>query len=244
LKEKMVVLGIAEPHRSTKYELAICVAGITIHGRFRRIYSVPMKYYINRVFKKYQYIKYDLVGRGGDTRPESMRADMSSIEPLEMASPSTIARLIRENLSTSFEYLQERKERSLGIVEPWEIDSCIAEYNNNPTTGRFTMMRGAQVRMNLLPTWMRIRYSCRPYCGIHYNICEDMELGNQFRRQRFQSGSRSEAIGKVTENAENFLHNSNPCFLVGTHIRWRTWLIISIINRSAEHLYSLSHIAD
>lgn len=240
----MVVLGIAEPHRSAKYELAICVAGITIHGYFRRIYSIPMRYFYYHPFRKYQYIRYDLIGRGNDTRPESMRVDMSSIEPGDDASPSTIYQLIRENVSPSFEYLQSRRERSLGIVEPWRVDSCIAEENDNPRTGKFTMARGEERRMSLLPFWMRIDFLCRPRCKSHHTMCEDMELGNHFRRLRLQMGSRSEATDRVADETNEFLADSNPLFLVGTHIRWKTWLIISVINRQAEHLYSLSHLTD
>lgn len=36
VREKMLVMGIAEPHKSRKYEVAVCVAGITTQDKFSR----------------------------------------------------------------------------------------------------------------------------------------------------------------------------------------------------------------
>ena len=164
----MVVLGIAEPHRSSKYEAAVCVAGITIHGDFRRIYSVPMKYYVNAKFKKYQYIRYEVVDRGGDGRRESRKVDRNSIEPLDFASPSTISALIRNN-TTTLEYLRDSTNRSLGIVRPVSLNYVGADEYGGTKTARYTRLRGSTERLRLLPSWIKLQFSCRPSLQLSFN---------------------------------------------------------------------------
>ncbi len=239
----MVVLGIAEPHVSRKYELTMCVAGMTSHGDFRRIYSVPMKHYYNHPFKKYQYIRYEVIGKGGDGRPESRKVDMSTLEPLDFASQSTVSAMIRDNASSSLEYLRDREKRSLGIIRPERIANCIADNNDQARTGRYKTPQGSRLEMNLLPFWVWIDFACRPRCGGHRIMCEDMELGNYYRRG-FDYKTRSEGLRDAEEKVMAHIDDSNAFFLVGTHVRWKNWLIISIINQQAEHLYSLNHLSN
>jgi hypothetical protein len=61
MEEKMLVLGIAEPYVSATYEVAVCVAGITMHDEFPRIYSIPLRGFFRNPFKKFQYIRYDVL---------------------------------------------------------------------------------------------------------------------------------------------------------------------------------------
>jgi hypothetical protein len=241
MKEKMLVLGIAEPHKSRKYEVAICVAGITTHGEFRRIYSVPISHYICRPFKKFQYIRYETVGKG-DGRPESRKADYGSIEPLDFASSSTVSEKIRNNTSPSLDYLRQRSKISLGIVKPAQIRSCQAERQCKRKTGRYTRLRGKTSNpICLLPFWMKIQFLCRPNCNSHSIMWEDMEIGNYYRKLLLNHDSQT-ATKKTEERAITFLNEFTPYFLVGTHILYRNvWLIISTINQQAEHFYSYLH---
>ncbi len=238
MREKMLVLGIAEPHKSRKYEVALCIAGITTEGKFRRIYSVPMSHYVCRSFKKFQYISYEIVGKG-DGRPESRKVEYSSIEPLNFASQATVAEKIRENTSPSLEYLQQRSQKSLGIVKPTEILNCQAERYCKRKTGRYTRLRGKSDNpINLLPFWMKIDFLCRSSCNSHSIMCEDMEIGNCYRNLLLNNSS-PDAMEKVEERFVDFLEENNSYFLVGTHKVYRSsWLIISVVNQKAQHFYA------
>jgi hypothetical protein len=241
MKEKMLVLGIAEPYKSRKYEVAICVAGITSRGQFRRVYSVPIKHYVARPFMKFQYIQYEIVGKG-DGRPESRKVDHRSIEPLEFASLSTVSEKIRNNTSPSLDYLRQRSKISLGIVKPYQIIDCRAERQCKRKTGRYTRLRGnASNPICLLPFWIKLEFLCRPSCNTHYIMWEDIEIGNYYRKLLLTYDSQT-AMEKTEERAATFLKKFNPYFLMGTHVWYRNvWLIISVINQLAEHFHPFLH---
>lgn len=236
--EKMLVLGIAEPHLSRKYKVAICVTGITIHGQFRRVYSIPLRDYYRSPFKKFQYIRYDVLGRGSDSRPESRRIDMQSIEPLEFASPLTVAQKIRDYKSPSLEYLQQRTRSSLGIIKP-TIDSHEIEYRDYQRTATYSSPRSAKRIINLLPFWVKFEFHCRSRgCRGHWIMCQDQEIGNYYRRLWNQIHGRKTAK-KVEDKLNHFLSEEIPYFVMGTHIQYKSaWLIISIINPRAKHFYA------
>jgi len=232
----MLVLGIAEPYVSKKYEVAICVAGLTMHGKFRRIYSIPLRNYYLNPFKKFQYIRYDIEGKGSDFRPESRKIDSSSIELLQMASPITIAQKIRENQSPSLEYLHQRSKLSLGIVRPM-IDEFQTEYRRYPRTATYSRPRAQDKMINLLPYWIKFYFRCRPSCSHHWVMCEDMEIGNYYRRILRRMHGR-QTVGRVKNRMNNFLDETTPYFLMGTHRRYKNcWLIISVINPQGRHFY-------
>ena len=231
----MLVLGIADPRVSRKYEASVCVAGITAHGEFRRVYSIPLRHYYLKPFKKFQYITYELLEKKSDYRPESRKIDPASIELLQMASPATIAQKIRENGSSSLDYLRQRSRLSLGIVKP-EIDSFQTEYRDYARTAKYSMARSAKRILNLLPYWVKFHFRCRPSCPHHSVLCEDMEIGNYYRRMLNKMHGLGTAK-QVIERMKSFLIETTPYFLMGTHHRYKNWLIISIINPQGKHFY-------
>jgi hypothetical protein len=200
-----------------------------------------MKRYVNHPFKKYQYIKYEVIAKCGDGRRESRRVDMDTLEPLGFASQNTISAIIREKTSASLEYLRDREKRTLGIIRPESVDSCFAGNNGQARTGKYTKSRGSAFKMNLLPFWVWISFSCRPRCNGHSIMCEDMELGNYYRRG-FDDNTRAEAFRAAESKIASHLNDSNVYFLVGTHVRWKSWLIISLISQQAEHFYTPLHL--
>ena len=234
----MLVLGIADPYTSKKYEIAVCVAGITIHGDFRRVYSIPLKDYYRNPFKKFQYIRYEALGKGSDFRRESRKIDMKSIEPLKFASPVTVAQKIREFGSPSVKYIRKRTRSSLGIIKP-QIDNFYTEYRKYARTAKYSRPRSTKRIINLLPFWVKFKFSCQSQsCSGHSIICEDIEIGNYYRRLLDQMHGR-ETAKRVEDKMNNFLDETTPYFLMGTHRRYsNASLIISIINPQAKHFYA------
>lgn len=232
----MLVLGIAEPTYSKKYEATICVAGLTTKGRFRRIYPIPLKNYFLHRFKKYQYISYNAQAKG-DCRPESRKIDPASIELFQMASPATVSQKIREHQAASHEYLRKRRKISLGIIKP-EIESFQTEHRRYRRTIKYSKARGSMETLSLIPYWVKFHFSCRPSCPCHQVICEDMEVGNYFRRLLLNAPS-NETSDRVVKRMGNYLAKTTPYFLMGTmHGCYKAWIIISLINPQAEHFYS------
>ncbi|MBS1537155.1 MAG: hypothetical protein JST20_05350 [Bacteroidetes bacterium] len=79
---KTLILVKAYPAISKKYGETVCTAGITEDGKWVRIYPIPFRQldYNNR-FKKYDWVKLDLIRNTPDFRPESYRpANLQEIE--------------------------------------------------------------------------------------------------------------------------------------------------------------------
>jgi len=237
MKERLLVLGIAEPHTSRGYGGAVCVAGITWHGDFRRIYSFPLKYYVNKKFRKYQYIRYELLDSHGDSRPESRKMDPESLELLDFAERSTINRIIKDNVQT-LDYLQNRTRISLGIIKP-DISDLNVDYRNYKRNICFNRLRAGSNTMHILPFWPRFSFNCerRRNCRGHNILCEDMEIGNYYRRVYDQMHGRS-TKAKVKDKISEFAKKNDTYFLMGTHRQYRDrWLIISLLSPDANRFY-------
>jgi hypothetical protein len=231
------VLGIAEPHCSRTYEGAVCVAGITRDGDFRRVYSVPLKYYINNKFNKYQYIRYDLLEEHGDSRPESRKIDPESLETLGFARMSTIKQIIQNNFK-SLDYLQSRTRTSLGIIKP-EINDFKINYRDYTRKICFTRLKSKKDSFPILPFWPKFSFTCegRRSCNGHNILCEDIELGNFYRKLYDQMHGRL-TKEKIEDKLSRYLSENDVYFLMGTHVQYRSrWLIISLLTLDGSRIY-------
>jgi len=127
---------------------------------------------------------------------------------------------------------------SLGIIMP-KIDDFYTEYRDYPRTAKYSRPRSAKIIVNLLPFWIKFRFHCKlRSCSGHWIICEDMEIGNYYRRLLNQVHGR-ETVKKAEKKMTSFLDGTTPYFLMGTRRRYRNrWLIISIINPQAKNFYA------
>ncbi|MCK4444562.1 MAG: hypothetical protein KAW09_08460, partial [Thermoplasmata archaeon] len=118
-KERALLLCIAYPEISPKFEIRFCMAGITEGGQFRRIYPVPLRIYRRTEFHKRRWLEYEVSGKG-DYRKESMKIDPRSIRIGEEM-PYDDVRDILEDKVTTLEKLQDlwkKDNTSIGIVKP------------------------------------------------------------------------------------------------------------------------------
>lgn len=240
-QEKLLVLGISEPYRSKKHGAAVCVAGVTYHGEFRRIYSIPLRYYHRHPFKKYQYVSYDVIGKGGDGRPESRKIEPRSIKVHNSLGSNTIEKKIDDKKSKSLHYLQERSRITLGIIKPKFISKDIfsLEDRNYHRTIKYSTPRSGNKSINVMPFWIKFKFRCeKKGCSGHNILCEDIEIGNYYRRL-LKRMNRREAKSKVEKRVRLFLRERRPYFLMGTHRRYKDrWLIISFLTLDASHFYA------
>ncbi len=156
VQERVLVLCRAIPEESKKYETVVCVAGLTDHGEFRRLYPVPFRPFIEGggiQFHKKQWITASLERADArDTRAESRKIDMKSVVTGAKIDDDEVRRIIQPVLSKSIGDIQS-KGASLGFIRPHLIDYDfhISEDPSKPQQYRFdpdgNLAGGMKVRL-------------------------------------------------------------------------------------------------
>ena len=244
MKERLLVLAKAVPEISKKYEHLVCVAGLTDKGEWRRIYPIPWKVFwknSDKYFKKKMWIEYELKEDcPSDCRPESRKIKFETITPLEEASFREIEGLLKERLTT-IEELERKTPRvqSLGVVKPVEIIGFEPTTNKHyeellVKRGQLNLMGKRAVQLEI-PRY-KYRYIFRDDKEkVHEIICEDWEVGELYRkcenyRKEGKYKDEEEMHKKVREK---FLYEipkkGDVYFIVGSHFRFPTYLIIGVI---------------
>jgi len=240
LKEELLVLAKAYPTISSKYELLVCVAGITAEGEWRRIYPIPWNIFTQiseSKFKKKQWIRYKLKdNRSSDGRPESRKIDFKSIEVLHEESYKNIKKMLDEKLTT-LEFLQQKdnSEISLGAIKPKIQDFVWSDwdyYDKIKEKMAQTSLNGKKtVKIDFPDKKFQYIFKCNPQCPKKHRImCEDWELGILYLKMKWNHGIES-ALKKVRKKFLIELPKLKYLyFVMGTHNQHRnTWLIISVL---------------
>ncbi len=239
MREELLVLAKAYPTISTKYELLVCVAGITADGEWRRIYPIPWEIFLEyeTKFKKKQWISYELRDdKPSDRRPESRKIKFETIEVLHEERYKNIKTMLDERLKT-LEELESEDDRnvSLGVLKPRIIDFVWSDwdyYNKVKSKSAQRTLNGKKaVKIEFPDKKFQYVFKCNPRCPKkHQIICEDWELGMLYLKMKRNHGPDL-APKKVREK---FLIEipklRHIYFVVGTHNQHpNTWLIISVL---------------
>jgi len=235
MKERMLVLAKAYPVVSNKYQELVCVAGITESGELRRIYPVPWEtFWYQKGFKKKAWIEYESLGaKKEDSRKESIKIDPKSIVNAGEASYREILKLITSHVSTVEKHVEDFKEsnKSLGFVKPHIIDFIREERINKRMENlkpQQTLDGKSAVRIDIIPEQLSYIYKCNPdEDKTHSHMCEDWELGALYRQYLPDT---DKAFEKCKQKFLTDLpKKKNLHFMIGTHFRWKTPLIISVL---------------
>ena len=133
-EHKILIWAKTYPELSKKYIETVCTAGMLPSGKPVRIYPIPYRYMSDgdEQFKLYQWITAGLLKNPDDTRPESYKIDLDSIQVGETI-PTTQdewgkrSGLMFKDKSWQFENMEELQEAqknnrtSIGVVTPREI---------------------------------------------------------------------------------------------------------------------------
>ncbi|MBU0744598.1 MAG: hypothetical protein KKE11_04445 [Gammaproteobacteria bacterium] len=86
--EDIFVIAKTYPTRSKKYKELVCTAGINRSGEWVRIYPIPFRSLEEyKQFKKYTWIKAEIIPDSSDPRIESHKINTTSIKILENIPP-------------------------------------------------------------------------------------------------------------------------------------------------------------
>lgn len=239
MREELLVLAKAYPTISTKYELLVCVAGITADGEWRRIYPIPWETFLKyeTKFKKKQWISYELRdNKPSDRRPESRKIKLDTIDVLHEERYSKIKAILDEKLMTleDLESMDDRKV-SLGVVKPKILDFVWSDwdyYNKVKDKSAQTTLNGKKaVKIEFPNKKFQYVFKCSPRCTKKHKImCEDWELGMLYLKMKWKYGS-AEAPKKVREKFFIEIPRLKYVyFVMGTHNQYpNKWLIVSVL---------------
>ncbi|MFH1055025.1 MAG: hypothetical protein V1744_02900 [Candidatus Altiarchaeota archaeon] len=231
-KEKVLVLVRATPEESTKYGHKVCVAGITEANEWRRLYPFKFVYGENLIdFKKKDIIEVELGEPENDKRRESRKV----LKYRNLSSPLDDVDAIRRVLPllSSIEKL-DSEIASLGIVKP-VLSGIEVKVNDTKiyddqayfsVAGEF-MEKREKVKM---PIELRYHFKCakEPTCKGHKIILIDWEL-NELARNILKKESEPKVVEqKIRERFYDFMLKRDLYFILGTHFKYRTWMIIGL----------------
>lgn len=235
--ERCLLLCTSYPTYSEKHGPTVCMAGMTEEGEFRRLYPMPFDVFAEKEdMRKRQWIEYE-IREEGDYRKESYKIVPESVKTLEEEDYKSIGEICRENKVSSIEKLnkmQEADDTSLGIVEPSEIQSLSIDYSDE----REEMLDEYNGGINIVPCHTRYEFFCGDGCvsecdlegGTHNIMCEDIELGTAYWNFKRNYPTEEEAEEKLKEKFLDWMvENRDVYFLMGTHYRFQTWMVISIL---------------
>lgn len=78
--EEILILTKTYPSPSTKHRETTCVAAINRDGQLRRVFPVPFRFLDgDQQFKKWEWIRANLIHSSDDKRPESFKIDVDTI---------------------------------------------------------------------------------------------------------------------------------------------------------------------
>lgn len=246
---RFLMLVKTYPSPSTKYGETVCCAGIDAETRdWIRMYPVNFRSLSEYAkFKKWQFIEAAWGPSPSDARPESRRIHQDTIHAGEFleagAGWSERMRWLEPLVDASLESLkteQRRTEKSLGAIRPKRIKRLIIR----PAEGWDASARDELQQLSLLwaetptprgdleqlPYDFLYEFECDdPACpGNHQMEIFDWELGQAFRNFRSTYGEAGWRE-KLRQRYEEDLPSRDLILLLGTHHRWKSWLIVGVV---------------
>lgn len=232
--EKIVVLVRATPEESRKHGYLVCVAGINEKGEFRRVYPFEFSYGEKLIgFKKKDRIEVVLTEPDNDQRRESRK--QISYKNLHSPVEDEELRNLLQSKVSSIEKLKE-ENASLGVVKPELLDVKI-EINSTEIYDRqqyFNLMGDYLVEKRekvKMPVELRYHFRCKndPTCKGHQIILLDWEL-NELARNVMRTDIDPKSIEeKIRYKFFDSMQERDLYFVLGTHFRFKTWMIIGIL---------------
>jgi len=248
MKERLLVLAKAMPEVSQKYENLVCAAGITDKGEWRRIYPIPFELFCKEnKFMKKQWIEYELESdEPSDHRSESRKIKFETIKLLDHEKFDKIETLLNPKVTT-IEKLSEKShtEISLGVIKPKIIDlqsidnekyeKLLTKHKQRDLFGKIATLEPPEYKYQII-------FKDDSDGTKHEILCEDWELGMLYLKcKKYLDLGKYKSIDDVHNKVrqkilEDIQRKEHVYFIVGTHFRFGTYIVIGIIYPKKEDL--------
>ena len=244
MNERLLVLVRAIPEKRKKGSYVVCVAGITDKGEWRRIYPFEFQPFFKKPnFRKRQWIDVQVELPRKDKRTESRKLiKLNSIGSTE--NEIGTAKKLEKHLSSSINELQT-KGLSLGAIKP-KPDTLDLEIkiNNTKLLDEQTYFsawqkQGIQVREKVkMPVEISYVFQCPGECFCknkpHKLRIIDWEINELIRNVVKSTQNKKEIESELRQKLIDFMKKRELYFILGTHFKFKTWMIIGLIYPSKE----------
>lgn len=251
---KFLVVVKTYPNPSAKINEAVCTAAVDEDGKLTRLFPIPFRTLAEgQRFKKWQWIRAR-VEKASDPRPESYKVDVTSIEVLDEIKAGkdwpTRWERIGHLVSDSVEAV-EASGATLGLIKPrtysmtfndkadfsWTAEEREKLLGQGPVD-MFGTPVTPKTMLQKIPVEIRYRYSCDGVCE-HHQWFEDWEVGESWRTWTRRYPDRALLEGAIRNKyVDEPARKDNLYLWVGTHSRWKQWLVIG--HAQPAHLVSIS----
>lgn len=236
-KESILILVRAIPEKSKKYGHKVCVAGINEKGEWRRLYPFQFSYGKNLIdFKKKDVIEVETKSAENDKRKESRK--VITYKKVDSKDDAEILKKLLP-LVTSVEKLNVEGV-SLGIVKPIveEVIIKVNDTNLYDDQKYLSLAEGFLEKREKvkLPIDLRYIFKCKneSKCKGHKIILIDWELNELSRNILKRHDDKKVVEQKIKEKFFDFMNTRDLYFILGTHFRFKTWMIIGLFYPKKE----------
>ncbi|MBI2971758.1 MAG: hypothetical protein HYY37_05055 [Candidatus Aenigmarchaeota archaeon] len=231
--ERILILVRAMPEESKKYGHTVCVAGLTDNNEWRRLYPFEFRYgKISVPFKKKDLIEAEIAASDKDKRKESRK--ISSYRNLNL--PQTESD-ISKRLETLHCHISDMEEHgdSICVIKPQleGIEIAVNDTRLYDDQKYFSLITGSlETREKVkMPIEVRYLFRCGGECCAekpHKIIAIDWEI-NELARNLLRRHSDKRAVErKMKDKLFDWMKSRNLYFIMGTHFKFRTPMIIGI----------------
>ena len=243
---RLLILAQTEPCFSEKYVELVCTAGMTLDGRWIRLYPLPKRVLSLPDYHKYNFISCEIYKKepSNDKRPESYHVIAESIGNVE---PLGNSKKVNWNLRRRFFEernipIYTRKRDIMQAVEENKFSLClfkpkaIQQFHAKTQTVDFSqkereiienfyeqgqLFSFLQSNLNTNVTFKRIPRQF--YCQFTDDDGEtmdlmvlDWEISSLFRKVRRARSSDADACAATLEKYNGFIASSDVHFILGT----------------------------
>lgn len=235
MKERMLVLAKAYPEYSKNHGWVMCTAGITENGEWRRVYPVEMDVYIKGKFSKRDWIEYTIKEKDGwDPRKESKRVITHTIKVVGNEDIESVRKMLNKRITTLEKLKKDyaKDKTSIGVIKPKIIDFKLKprEWNENVKKSILSQTTLTETfKADLLDKRPQYDFTCGDdECKSHSIICEDMEAMMLYKKMKNGYSDPNLIFNKVSQKLFDFMKKRDLYFIMGSHFRFPTFLIISL----------------
>src|SRR3989344_1109578 len=230
MKENVLVLVRAIPEKSRKYGHNVCVAGINDDGSWRRLYPFQFEYGKKLNFRKRDIIEVTIEEPDNDKRKESRK--VTGYKTIKSLDEKEVLKRILPCVA-SVEKLKKEKA-SLGAVKP-ELEDMEICVNDTRLYDDQTYLSAAEGFLEKrekvkMPVELRYKFKCKGEkdCSGHRMILIDWELNELTRNIMRNEKDKIIIEQKIREKFFNFMKKRDLYFILGTHFKFGTWMIIGL----------------
>lgn len=249
--EDILIFTKTYPMPSLKYRETTCVAACDSSGKMLRLYPVPFRLMDgDQQFKKWEWIRAEIIKAKDDYRPESYKINPDSVQRTRSIIPTKndwAERLnwLRPHIVNSFTELELRRQttkETLGFIRPnrllglditpiKEIDWTEDEKYKLMQDGLFdTEEIKTRALLRKVPFNFHYRYECVSSGRIetHRHMITDWEVGALYFNCQRSHGQNWET--PFRQKLEEWFSKRDLIFLMGTVHRFPDqWLIVGLV---------------